>query len=85
MIRAGLPELGQRVGDLREGQIMRQPSGGRRDVFHPVPPICADTGTMPQPYVTDAEVSSSAPHSLSGTVMKDLHERQQTKQSSCGP
>jgi hypothetical protein len=31
MIRASLPELGQRVGDLREGQLVRQPSGGRRD------------------------------------------------------
>jgi hypothetical protein len=31
MIRAGLPELGQRVGDIREGRLVRQPSEVRRD------------------------------------------------------
>ena len=31
MIRAGLPELGQRAGDLRQGQLVRQPSEDRRD------------------------------------------------------
>jgi hypothetical protein len=46
------------------------PFFGNNDVVHCVDPMCAVTGIIPQPYVTDDAVTCSCALSSSGTVTK---------------